>query len=79
MTRLSIISVAAFAMLAGCSQKTTTQAASEPSNPASAAPVDEFCAHGGMEAARDPRCKAAADQRFRKFMKGGGGDEHGRR
>lgn len=65
-----------FAMsLAACGRQEATSNPS-PVTAASTATADqERCAGGGMEAANDPRCKAASDARFRKFM-GGGGDEH---
>lgn len=65
-------------LLAGCGQEASSTPATEPVRD-KLPPLEEFCARGGMEAAKDPRCKAAADERFRKFMDGGGGDGSQRR
>lgn len=79
MIRLTLtVSMAALA-LSGCGRP------AEPARPSAktvgtpSAAQAEFCKRGGMAAANDASCKAAADARFEKFMKGGGGDEHGRR
>lgn len=62
--------------LSGCDQKPVGEA---PTPAQSAAVVaQDKCARGGMDAANDPSCKAAADKRFDSFINGGG-DEHRRR
>lgn len=78
MNRKLVLATAAMAFLAlgACNQKPAADAPA--SGQASTAVQQDRCARGGMEAANDPSCKAAADQRFDKFINGGG-DEHRRR
>ncbi|MBL8772188.1 MAG: hypothetical protein JNK30_12465 [Phenylobacterium sp.] len=64
------------AALSGCGQKPAAE--SSPASQSAAVVGQDKCARGGMNAANDPGCKAAADERFDKFINGGG-DEHRRR
>ena len=78
MMRTASLLLFASSLLAGCGQEAVSTPKAEPTQVKVPA-LDEFCARGGMEAAKDPRCKAAADERFRKFMDGGGDDGPERR
>lgn len=62
--------------LTACSRQQATSSASSVAPAASTTSEQERCAHGGVAAASDPSCKASSDARFRKFLNGGGGDEH---
>ena len=62
--------------LAACGRQQATSSPSPDGAASAAASEQARCARGGMEAASDPRCKAASDARFRKFLDGGGRDEH---
>jgi conjugative transfer region protein TrbK len=62
--------------LAACGRQEAISDSRPQADASAASSEQERCAHGGMDAANDPRCKAASDAQFRKFMNGGGSDEH---
>lgn len=76
MNRLTFAAITAAALaLNACGQSQATTGSNESTHPTTASDV-ERCSKGGMDAANDPACKAASDQRFRDFMNGGGSSEH---
>ena len=75
MNRLTFAAVVAALALSACGRSQATTGSNEPTYSTAARDV-ERCSKGGMDAANDPACKAASDQRFRDFMDGGGSSEH---
>lgn len=65
---VSLTALAALAM-AGCDQNRVG-----PAGAASSVPdLKVWCRSGGMDAAKDPRCKRLADDDFKKFLGKSGG------
>lgn len=67
--KLAILMAAGFGLaVASCSPKQVTRA----DELSGQALKDETqrCAHGGSDAARDPKCKAVREQNFDQFMGG---------